>query len=418
MAIPMTLKEWNLLLLVVGCMLAPIKKCLGQLDSTATKKSAHRSPNDTLLLNNAVFRMNAVEALNQMYDFDFYRAEIQFDYLKYTHPKHPLPYFLFGLSYWWRGMPFASATSYDEKFEAYMDSSIYYAKVLLKKNPEHPEGIFFSAAAYGFKGRLFAERSQYAKATIAGKNAMEYMQKGRRLKDFGAEFLFGDGLYNYYSVYVPENYRFMKPVMRLFPKGNKEEGIKQLELVSTEAYYTRVEAQYYLSRIYANEEKNPEKGYPMMQYLATIFPNNSYFQRQYANMAYRSGHWAEAKLTCQDMLEKIKNYRFGYEANTGRYAAFILAHITKSWDKDENKALALYLQCIDFAKQNNSLDNGYYWYALTSAGEILHKQGKMAEALKLYEEAEDATPRNHPVHKDAQAFLKKYAPKKKRFWLF
>ena len=45
--------------------------------------------------------------------------------------------------------------------------------------------------------------------------------------------------------------------MALFPKGNKQLGLQQLEEVATNAFYTRVEAQYFLFRLYASEEKKP-----------------------------------------------------------------------------------------------------------------------------------------------------------------
>jgi tetratricopeptide (TPR) repeat protein len=392
-----------------------VNECWAQ-ENTITPKHLLVNPGDTLLLNDPVFRMESVEALNEMYNFNFYKAELAFKWLKYKKPNHPLPYFLYGLMAWWKIMPYSDVTLYDKEFYSYMDSSITYAKKLLRKNPEHPEGIFFMAAANGFKGRLLTERGHYTAATIAGKNAMEYMQKGRKLNTLGVEFLFGDGLYNYYSVWIPENYNWMRPIMRLFPKGSKEEGIKQLEKVTTEAFYTRVEAQYFLSRIYSSEESNPEKGYPMMQYLNQTFPNNSYFQRQYAQMAYRTGRWEEARQVCEDMLKKIDSYNFGYESTTGRYAAFILGHILKAFDKNDKRAEEILKRCVAFCKEGKATDSGYYFYSLSYLAQIADKQGRKADAQAFYEEALDATEKKHEVHKEAKAWLDKNAPKKKSWW--
>jgi len=373
-------------------------------------------PEDTLLLNDAAFRLESVVALNEMYNFNFYKAELEFKWLKYKRPTHPLPYFLYGLMAWWKIMPYGDVTIYDQEFYNYMDSSIYFARQLLKKNPNHPEGIFFLAAAYGFKGRLQGERGHFSKAVVSGKNAMEFMQKGRDLNTLGVEFLFGDGLYNYYSVWIPENYSYMRPIMRLFPKGSKEIGIKQLEKVNAEAFYTRVEAQYFLSRIYSNEENRPEKGYPIMQYLSETFPNNSYFERQYANMAYKAGRWDIARKLCEDMLVKIDAFKFGYESTTGRYATFILGHILKASNKDDERAIEILKKCVAFTEEAKATDSGYYFWALDYLAQLAIKQGRKADAEGYYKKALDVTEKEHPVHKEAKEWLEKNSTAKKSWW--
>jgi hypothetical protein len=69
------------------------------------------------------------------------------------------------------------------------------------------------------------DRKNWRKAIAAGNNAMEYLEIGDKQHELSPEFLFGDALYNYFSVWVPENYPALKPVLWFFPKGDKALGL-------------------------------------------------------------------------------------------------------------------------------------------------------------------------------------------------
>src|SRR5688572_8832237 len=76
-------------------------------------------------------------AVNNLYNFKYERAERQFRSLRRRYPKHPMPYFLMGLSQWWKIVPTNILTKkYDDVFYAYMDTTIMYGERMLveKKN--------------------------------------------------------------------------------------------------------------------------------------------------------------------------------------------------------------------------------------------------------------------------------------------
>ena len=58
-------------------------------------------------------------AVHNRYDFKFDKAERQFRSLRRRYPQHPMPYFLLGLSTWWKIIPSnAHSTQYDRVFFA------------------------------------------------------------------------------------------------------------------------------------------------------------------------------------------------------------------------------------------------------------------------------------------------------------
>src|SRR5690349_23531809 len=201
-----------------------------------------------------------------------------------------------GLIEWWKIMHNPKDKSHDEKFLAYMDSTISVAEDLEDKDPDYKvEAAFFMAAAYGFKGRLYSDedRKNWGKAASAGKDALDYLEMSKEKENLSIELLFGDALYNYFSIWVPENYPSLKPLLWFFPKGDKALGLKQLKEVSYNAFYTRTEAMVWLMRILNSYENDQVRAFQISQYLWKTYPDNPYFHRYYARMLYSRGMYAD-----------------------------------------------------------------------------------------------------------------------------
>lgn len=348
-------------------------------------------------------------AVDNLYNFKYGLAEKQFKSLRRRYPNHPMPYFLLGLSQWWKIVPTnVRATQYDEAFYAYMDTTITHAEEMFEANEQNYEAAFFLAAAYGFKARLHAERSDWRKATFASKNALDYLQKSRVGNDLSPEFLFGEGLYNYYAVWISNNYPLLKPVLLFFPDGDKKLGLQQLNTVAANGFYTGTEAKFFLMKIYANEENNPTAAMPISRYLANTYPDNAYFQRFYARLAFLEGNFMETERVSLEILDKLNRHMPGYEAIGGRYATYFLAYIAQNKHKDLNRAKGYYEQCINFAKQTNEEKTGYALYALLNLARIADQQKDLKLAKQHYERLKDISEKKTDTYKEAKEWLKKH----------
>ncbi len=347
-----------------------------------------------ILLSDLTVQLECAQALDDLYNFKFDKAEQQFRWLKQKYKWHPLPYFLMGLIEWWKIMPDLTNKQYDERFLAYMDTTILVSENLYKKHPPYKvESMFFLAAAYGFKGRLYSEeeRKNWTKAAAAGKQSLNYLEKSKGYHSLSPELLFGDALYNYFSEWVPENYPSLKPVMWLFPKGDKALGLKQLKEVSYNAFYTRTEAMVWLMRIQNSYENNKQEALHLSSYLNKTYPDNPF---------------REAEPVCKSILEKIDSGQLGYEATSGRYAAFFLGEIYES-RKNITEAKKYYLLSKTYAEQIGATESGYYLFALISLGEIAEKQGNKTEAKYYFKEVKKRSNRKDEAFKDAKKRLKK-----------
>jgi hypothetical protein len=347
-------------------------------------------------------------AVQNLYNCKYERAEKQFRSLRRRYPNHPMPYFLLGLSQWWKIVPTNIKTKqYDKLFFAYMDSTITRGEALYDADEKNYEACFFLAAAYGFDGRLHAERSNWPKATVSAKRALKYLRISREANGLSPEFLFGQALFNYYAVWIPDNYPLLKPVLLLFPKGNKQLGLQQLRSVADNGFYVGPEAKVFLMRILNNEENNPEAALPIARNLARTYPDNGYFQRFYALLCFNMGEFRESERVSQEILAKLNQGMPGYESVSGRYATYFLGWLMQNQYKDLTKAKDYYQRCIVFAESTNEVKGGFYLHANYNLARMAEREKDLGAARRYYTVVHAIADHKSNQYREAKAFLKK-----------
>jgi hypothetical protein len=373
------------------------------------QKNKDTKPEMHSLLTDMDVQIDMTDAVNNMYNFKFAQADADFKALRDKYPNHPMPYFLLGLSDYWKMRPNDDDTRFDDRFFAYMDSSVVYAEPMVESKDDkiQAEGAFFMSAANGFKGRIYGDRTQLMKATGAGKNALKYMQMSKNNGDLSPEFMFGDGLYNYYVEYLSKNSSFISAILKLFPPGNMQLGLDQLKFCANNAFFTRTEAQTYLMIIYATEENKPQEAIPYAKYLCATFPDNSYYQRFYLRLLFNTGKFFEAEKLGNTILAKLDSGYYGYEAVTGRYACYILGYIA-NFKKDLPSAKIYFQRTVSYGEQANALQMGYYLHACTHLGKIYADEGNMEQACFYYSKVKSNAEKGEDdkILTEAKEFLK------------
>jgi len=372
-----------------------MKKALFLFVSFLVVISSFCQSDTSMLLADKAVQIEATDAVNDMYNFKFEKAEIYFHRLKSEHPEHPMPYFLLALSNWWKMMPSLDNDYnklYEKDFLNYLDISIAKGEKLFDNNDHNLEAAFFLCAAHGFKGRFFSDNGSYIKAAFEGKSALHYLTYTKGKGDLSPEFLFGESLFNYYAEWIKEEYPLLRPLVNLFPKGDKALGLQQLKECANNAFYTRIEAQSFLMRIYNIEEDNPRDAFPYAKYLSQSFPDNPYFQRNFARLSWELGHYADCEKVCYDINYKVNIGMPGYEENTGRYASYFLGRIL--YEKGNYDKSSFYLlKTSAFADSANLNKMGYSLSANYYLGMIEKKMNRNSAAekylLKIIKYGED-----------------------------
>lgn len=360
-----------------------------------------------MLLLNKDIQYELEGAVDNMYNFKYATAEKQFKSLGRRYPNHPLPYFLMGLSQWWKIVPTNIQTKqYDKTFFAYMDSTIQIAEKMYDKDNKNYEAAFFLAAAYGFTARLHSERSNWRKATVSSKRALEFMEIAKAGNGLSPEFLFGEALFNYYSIWIHENYRLLRPVLAFFPDGDKRLGVRQLTYVSNNGFYTGTEAKFFLMKIHSNGGEDLNEALNISRELATKYPDNAYFQRYYVRLLFVNGQFTMAERISLDILSKLDQGLPGYEPISGRYASYILGYINQNKYRDYEKAKAYYQNSIMFAEMSNERDSGYFINSYLNLARISKREKDLSAAKKYYTIVMDVSEKKSSTYKEAKEFLK------------
>ena len=367
----------------------------------------------TSILTDIDIQIEATSAINKMYNYQFEEAEKEFRWLSSEYKNHPLPVFLLGLSSWWK-IDAQSSKSYigesqkenvlDKNFLNLMDESINLSKRIYNQGNK-VDGAFFLAASYGFKGRLLSERRKWSAAAFAGRNAIKYLKEIRKDDLMIPEISFGNGLFNYYSVWISERYPLLKPIIKLFPEGNKNKGVEQLNIASNNSFYTRTEAQYFLMRIYSGEGKL-SKALQLSKYLKDTYPENSIFHKYFTQLLYRNSRLNECLKESNNIIINYDKRKFGYNEDEARIAHFFLGEIYHS-NLNFDKAIFNYKKSIEFSEKIGKQKMGYSIFSNFSLGRISFNRNEYKQAKIYFKRVLKLTKRKDDLNKRSRNFLKK-----------
>ena len=365
------------------------------------------------ILANVDIQIEATAAINKMYNFEFKEAEKEFNWLVQEYSDHPLPVFLKGLSLWWKidsysGISDISKTDsldkLDKKFINIMDKAISLSQNTYEKGNKI-DGAFFLAASYGFKGRLLSERRKWRASAFAGMNALRYLKEIRKNDLMIPEISFGNGLFNYYSVWISERYPLLKPLIKLFPDGDKKKGITQLNDAGNNSFYTRTEAQYFLTRIYSSEN-DIKKALYLSKYLFNTFPDNSIFHKFYNQLLYRSSSFSLCEKESIEILENFNKKKRGYYDNDVRLAHFFLGEIYLSRRKNDI-AIHHLKKSLYYSDKFKNQKLGYTIYSNFLLGKIYFDTDEKNKSKYYFKRVIKLTKSKEDLNQKSKGYIKK-----------
>ena len=365
---------------------------------------------DTIsILKNIDLQIESTSSINKMYNYKFKDSEKEFIWLAQEYNNHPLPSFLSGLSLWWQidaqsGKINGSPKDLDDKFLLNMDKTIDKANEIYK-NGNIVDGAFFLAASYAFKGRLLADRKKWTQSALAGRNAIKYLKEIKKNDLMIPEIDFGNGLFNYYSIWISDRYPLLRPIVNFFPKGDKKKGIEELTNASGNSFYTRTEAQFFLMRIYLGE-RNLINALQLSKYLNETYPDNSIFHKYYTQILYQNGKLKQSYMSANNILKKFNLNSFGYNHDEARISHFFIGEYYHSKLNFE-KAIYNYLKAIEYANLLGKEKMGYSYYSYYYLGKIFFDRGEFKKSKIYYKKVIQLTRRKDDLNSKARLNIKK-----------
>lgn len=290
-----------------------------------TQHSASVPDRAASILDEAFVREHGEAGLDRLYGMQFEEAKARFDKIDERYPDHPVGPFLKGLNLWWTIMLDLTDTSHDEAFIEQMNTVIDRCDALLNEDSEHFDAALFKAAAHGFLSRLHSNRYNWWKTIRNAQKAVNYVQKVEEVAPERGDYVFGSGMYDYYSDILPDEYSLSKAIMWMLPDGDKERGLTLLREAATNGRYVQTEAIYFLAKVQYLYEDDFRASRRWASKLRERHPDNPFFHTFEGRVYARWGRWDEARSIFRTVLERCEAGQSGYNVHMEEIARLYLA---------------------------------------------------------------------------------------------
>ncbi len=237
--------------------------------------------------------------LNMQFD----EANKIFDEMIRMEPENALGYLCRSQSYiyYWQ---FAVKGANEKALDPIKDllfQTAHIAEKMLDKNKDDIDAMFYLGSVYGNIGLYYGNANRWFSAWMYGRKAMKYMEEVIKKDPEYYNAYVGLGIYNYYLGVLP---RFVKVLSFLLgTKGEREKGIEQLILASSQSDMKGVAKVFLAENIYV-KEGNYKAAIPVLKELTTDYPQNSFLRMRLALCCKGLEKYNEAVSVLEEMLQK------------------------------------------------------------------------------------------------------------------
>jgi hypothetical protein len=239
------------------------------------------------------------DALHSLYDFDFTATHAALDSYIAAHPQEPLPYAFRGAAYLFRELDRLGALESEfltdderlvektrpqpdlairKQFLQAVDDAQKRAEAVLKSNPNDRDALFAMCVASGISTDYMAlvEKRQISSLSPA-RRANTYAQRLLKLDPKFYDAYLTAGFSEYMVGSLPFFIRWFVHFDNV--EGDKQRGMRHLELVAREGHYFRPLAKVFLGIIDLREKK-PQEARQLLAELVRDYPRNPLYRKE------------------------------------------------------------------------------------------------------------------------------------------
>lgn len=264
------------------------------------------------------------DALYALYSVDFEEAEESFRRMTAESPKDPEAWNLLASALWlqivfrqeklnldsFTGDALGTEDSTEvvsEEEEAALrrtlDRAMEAAEAILDQDPDNLEVLYQLGVSYGTLSTFEAiGKKSYLAANRAGKKARELHMQVLEADPGFADARLTVGAYDYAVGVIPLALRLVLGVFGI--RGDKEEGMEQLEYAARLGDRAAVNAKMVLVVVY-NREKQYDRALPLLEELHAAYPRNYLIEVAMGGVYERTKAWPDAIATYRSVLDKM-----------------------------------------------------------------------------------------------------------------
>lgn len=218
--------------------------------------------------------------IDYIYNLQFDKAQAVYSSIVRLYPDHPIVFLLRGIMTYYKNYPMLHKDPSHISFEEDMKQCIKLSET--NENPDYrAEFLLADLCARGMLLSFYADNDLILEVTPLTISSYKYLRHAFDYTDVCTDLYYFTGVYKYYRETYPKIYPVYKSLALLFPPGNLDAGLKELQKAAINSIVLSAESYSMLSWIYLGfENKLPESLY----YCRTLYfkyPGNELFRISY-----------------------------------------------------------------------------------------------------------------------------------------
>lgn len=326
------------------------------------------------------------KGIDYTYSLKFDSAETMFNKIIQLDPKDPTGYFFNTMMEWWKINLNREDESNDNKYFERVNKVIDLCDEKLDNNEDDDWVMFLKGGTLGYRGFLWSMRDNWLKAANDGREGLSLLQKSYEKNPNNKDVILGLGLYNYAVDYVLEAYPYLKALFFFFPKGNKQQGLIQLQQCAENGKYSKTEAKFVLAYLYITYEKNFLEAEKYSVKLYNQYPDNPIFQKYVGRCYAGLDRWNDCLNIWTSILQRIDSNKTGYNNRNLRRETLYYIGLSQMRVSNLDEAIKNFEQCLNLSNQiDGDDDSSYKIFSALGLGMVWDRKGNHNEAVKYYE---------------------------------
>jgi hypothetical protein len=302
-----------------------------------------------------------------IYNIEFENASKAYNAISQRYPGHPVLHLFNGMKIYWENFPLTPTAPARVKFEAEMRKCIEISDKNSYPSAEYEaEYLLSNICARGLLLLFLADNDQSDDVMPLVTSSYRPLMRTFKFASDCPDFYYFTGVYNYYRDAYPQVYPVYKAIAFIFPKGDMELGLEELEKCGKYSIALKAEAYAILSWIRMNFESNFKLALPYSQQLTATYPSNPLYKAYYIKNLLLLKKYDEAEKYIKTSGNTDSNHFF--QAVLKIYNGIIQEKKYRNLEA----ATILYKKGIDELGPYSPYSNeymGYGYYGLSRIGE-------------------------------------------------
>jgi hypothetical protein len=233
------------------------------------------------------------EAVDHIYNLHFDEARYACNRINSIYPGHPVVSLLRGMIIYWDNYPLLSSSKAQADFE-------YQIHACIEKCDKHSPGnetefLLAGLCARGISLMFYTDNNLYSRILPLAGSTYRNVRRAFNHTSESSDLYFYTGLYNYYREVYPAAHPLYRPIYFLFPAGDRQKGLRELQTAFEESIFMKAEASSYLSSGYKYFENDFPKAAGFSKTLYRNYPLNYIYRARCIEDLLLSHQYDEAE---------------------------------------------------------------------------------------------------------------------------